>query len=90
MSLQTDLSFMDFSSSCRVNAIDAIAKIRQEWEEIAEGKSLLNLEAPIGLFLADVADRLELTPQERLVLLGEMLIEEIEDFMKQQVRPLDQ
>ena len=89
MSLQTDMSIMDLSPSYRVKALEAIAEFRQDWEEIAEGKSLLNLEAPIGLLLSDIADRLELSPQERFVFLGETLIEEIEVFMKQQVRPLD-
>ena len=89
MSLQTDLPITDFSPTYRVKAVEALAEFRQEWEEIAEGESLINLEAPIGLLLADVADRLELTLQERSVFLGKLLIEEIEDFMQQKVRPVE-
>jgi hypothetical protein len=66
-------------------AVQELAKFRHEWEEIAEGKNLLDVTASVGLLLADVADRLELTPQERYVFLGKMLTMEVEDFLQQQV-----
>jgi len=90
MTLQPNLPIADHAPTYRMTAIQALAKFRREWEEIAEGESLLDVTAPIGLLLVDVADRLELNPQERFVFLGKLLIEEVEDFMKQQVRPIEQ
>lgn len=90
MTLQPNLPIADHVPTYRMTAVQALAKFRKEWEETAEGESLLDVTAPIGLLLADVADRLELSPQERFMFLGKILIEEIEDFMKQQVRPVNQ
>ena len=90
MTLQPNLPIADHAPTYRTKATQALAEFRREWEEIAEGESLLDVTAPIGLLLVDVADRLELNPQERFVFLGKLLIEEVEDFMKQQVRPIEQ
>ena len=90
MTLQSNLPITDHVPTYRMKALQALANFRKEWEEIAEGESLLSITAPIGLLLADVADRLDLLPQERYVFLGKMLIQEIEDFMMQQVRPIEQ
>jgi hypothetical protein len=90
MNLQPTLPITDHTPTYRMKALQDLAEFRKEWEEIAEGESLLNLEAPVGLLLADVADRLELSPQERFVFLGKALMQEIDDFMMQQVRLIEQ
>jgi len=93
MSLQTDLPIMpltDFTPTFRVKAVESLAKFRQEWEEISEGESLLEVTVPVGLFLADITDQLELTPQERHVILGKLLISEIKGFLSQRVSLRDQ
>ncbi len=41
------------------------------------GKSLTEVEAPIGLLLSDIADRMELNTQERQVMLGGKLAKEL-------------
>jgi len=85
MTLQPALPITDYAPTYRNTAIQALAQFRREWEEIAAGESLMDVTASIGLLLSDVADRLELTPQERYVFLGKLLMEEIEEFMLQQV-----
>lgn len=90
MTLQPSLPITDHVPTYRMTAVQALAKFRREWEEIAEGESLLDVTAPVGLILADVADRLELTPQERYVFLGKLLLEDVESFMQQQVSILEQ
>jgi hypothetical protein len=90
MTLQPNLPIADHVPTYRMTAIQALAKFRKEWEEIADGESLLEVAVPVGLLLADVSDRLELSPQERFVFLGKILIKEIEEFMNQRIRPVEQ
>ena len=88
MTLQTSLPIVDHTPTYRMTTVQALAKFRREWEEIADGDSLLDVTASVGLLLADVADRLELSPQERYVFLGKLLIAEFEAFVMQQVSPV--
>lgn len=90
MTLQPNLPIADHVPTYRMTAIQSLAKFRKEWEEIADGESLLEVTVPVGVLLADVSDRLELSSQERFVFLGKFLVEEIEDFMNQQVIPIEQ
>lgn len=90
MTLQPSLPITDHVPTYRMMAVHALARFRREWEEIADGENLLDVTASVGLILADVADRLELSPQERYVFLGKLLIEELEDFMKQRVNLVEQ
>jgi len=58
-------SARDDRLSYRAQVVQALADFRREWQTIAEGKSLVEVEAPVGLVLADIADWLQLNPQER-------------------------
>ena len=73
----------------RETTIQALANFRQEWEEVAESESLVEITAPIGLLLADIAGRLELNPKERFEFLGKSLIGDVEVFTKQRAKPTD-
>lgn len=64
----------------RTRIILALARFREEWQEIVNGGSLLKVEAPVGLLLADLVDKLELTDQERHVVLGARLAKEVKAF----------
>jgi hypothetical protein len=75
----------DHSMPYRTKAIEALAEFRQEWERVTEGESLLDVTAPIGLLLVDVAVWLEFTQQERNILLGKKLTKDIEAFETQSV-----
>jgi hypothetical protein len=70
----------------RTQLVLVLSKLRQEWQEAVDGGSLLKVETPVGLLLSDIADRLNLTEQERYVILGRSLASEIADFMGTRVR----
>lgn len=86
MSLQTPLEGLaDHRLRERTRLVLALAELRQEWQEAARGASLLKIEAPVGLLLSDIADRLELTSQERHVFLGGKLINEVDALQEERV-----
>jgi hypothetical protein len=75
----------DYSLRDRTRMVLALAQFRKEWQELKNGRSLLNVESPVGLLLADIADVLELTPEERHVVLGGRLINEVYAFRETRV-----
>ena len=84
MSLQMPL-VTDFRIADRTRMILALAEFREEWQATVNGGSLLKVESPVGLILADIAEKLELTEQERHVVLGGKLINEVDGFMETRV-----
>ena len=86
MSLQTPLEgLIDYRPSGRTRLVLALAELRQEWQQATKGGSLLKVETPVGLLLADIADKLELTSQERHVFLGGRLINEVDGFREERI-----
>lgn len=86
MFLQTPLDgLVVYRPSDRTRMIIALAQLREEWQQATKGGSLLKIETPVGLLLADIADRMELTSQERYVMLGGKLINEVDALMEQRV-----
>jgi len=84
--LETPLGGLaDYRLSDRTKIVQSLACLRREWQETVEGKSLLDIETPVGLILADIADRLELTPQERHAVLGGKLINQINCLMEEHI-----
>ena len=75
----------DYPPSYRAHVVQALADFRRQWQKIAQGQSLIEIEAPIGLLLADIADRLELNPQERYAMLGGMLINHVNCLLEERV-----
>jgi len=71
-----DTLVTDYSLKDRTKIVMALSELRMEWQE-ATGGSLLKVEAPVGLLLADIADRLGLSEQERYALLGGRLVNEV-------------
>jgi hypothetical protein len=76
MSVQYHPPFMS-----RQQLIQILARFRKEWEEAAEGDSLLDLEVSVGLLLADLAMALNLTPHELSQALGENLVDELQEIL---------
>ncbi len=70
----------DYRLSDRTRLIMALAALRQEWQNAVNGGSLLKVDSPVGLLLADIAERLELSDQERHIFLGGKLINEVEAY----------
>ena len=58
--------------------LEGLKRFRQEWEAAADGESLLDIEAPIGLMLSDVCLALALDEAERLEVLGLPLVAELQ------------
>lgn len=86
MTLQPALEGLgDYKIRERTRMVLALASLREEWQQIAQGGSLLKLETPVGLLLADIAEKLELTAQERHVVLGGKLQNEVDAFMETRV-----
>jgi hypothetical protein len=77
--------FTSYQPSQRVQVVQSLADFRREWQKTVEGKSLLEVEAPIGLLLADIADRLGLNPQERYAMLGGKLINQVNCLLEEHV-----
>jgi hypothetical protein len=75
----------DYQPSYRAQVVQALADFRRQWQKIAQGQSLIEVEAPVGLLLADIADRLELNPQERYAMLGGMLINHVNCLLEERV-----
>ena len=86
MTLQPPLEGLaGYRISERTRLVLALAKFREEWQELVQGGSLLKVETPVGLILADIAEKLEMTSQERHVFLGGRLINEVDGFMETRV-----
>ena len=68
----------DYRLSDRTRILQALSELRQELQTMEKGKGLLEVTCPVGLVLSDIADKLELTSQERHAFLGGRLCNEIE------------
>ena len=69
----------------RAQVVQILTDFRREWQVIAEGTSLVEGEAPVGVVLSDIADWLQLNPQERQAVLGGKLISQINCLLEEQV-----
>jgi hypothetical protein len=79
MSLQPPLEGLaDYRLSDRARIVQALSELRRELQTMEKGKSLLEVVSPVGLILSDIADKLELSSQERYAFLGGKLCNEIE------------
>lgn len=65
----------------RVQAIATLSRFRQEWQEAANGKSLIEIEGNVGLILADLVNSFGLTTHEQAVVLGPELFEEMRQVL---------
>jgi hypothetical protein len=74
-----------YELSYHSRVVQALADFRREWQEVVNGKSLIDVKAPIGLILADIADRLELNLEERHVMLGGKLINQVDSVLEERI-----
>lgn len=75
----------DYQIGERARMVHTLAKLREEWQKAVNDGSLLKIETPVGLLLADIAEKLELNTQECHVFLGRRLISEVNGFMKTRI-----
>ena len=81
-----DKLMTDYSLKDRTKIVMALSELRMEWQDATHGGSLLKVEAPVGLLLADIADRLHLTEQERYAFLGGRLMNEVNAVRETRIR----
>ena len=74
-----------YEVSYRSLVVQALAEFRREWQKTANGESLIEVEVPVGLILADIAKRIELNTQERYAMLGSKLINEVDCFLEERI-----
>lgn len=60
----------------RVEVLENLSVLRLEWEAAADGGSLINVSASVGLLLFDFTTKLGLTPEEQSIVLGSRLYNE--------------
>ena len=65
----------------RSKIIDALTRLRQEWEQAAEGDNLVELDGSVGLLLADLAVAIGLTSEEQVQALGADLVNELQGML---------
>jgi hypothetical protein len=65
----------------QVQLISLLSTLRQEWQEAAQGQSLLDMEANVGLMLADLVNSLGLSVQEQTLVLGPELYAEMQTIL---------
>jgi len=68
------------SKTNQLDFIESLARIRQEWQDAANGDSLLNMEGNVGLFLADIVNGLALGNEDQAKVLGQSLFQEIQEL----------
>jgi hypothetical protein len=61
--------------------ISVLSTLRQEWQQAAEGASLLEMEANVGLMLADLVNSLGLSTHEQSLVLGPELYAEMQAIL---------
>lgn len=75
----------DYRPSYRAHIVQSLGDFRREWQKLVEGKSLVDAQASVGLLLSDIADRLELNPQERHAVLGGKLINHVNTILEEKI-----
>jgi len=61
--------------------VSVLASLRQEWQEAANGQSLLDVEGNVALMLADLVNSLSLATHEQAQVLGPELFNEVQEML---------
>jgi len=78
--------FHQTSITPRLQLVAALTRIRQEWQDAADGKSLLEVEGNMGMLLADLINGTGLDTAEQVQVLGSDLFQEIQGLLQSPVR----
>jgi hypothetical protein len=60
--------------------VNAIARIREDWEH--EEESLVDVQASVGVLLADVVEALGFSEEEKIAALGPSLYNDVEQLLQ--------
>ena len=62
--------------------VTTLSRIRQEWQDAANGNSLIEVEGNMGMLLADLINGIGLRTSEQIQILGTDLYQEMQDFLR--------
>jgi hypothetical protein len=65
----------------RPQLISVLSTLRQEWQEAAQGRSLLEVEGNVALMLADLVNSFGLATHEQSQVLGPELFSQVQDML---------
>ena len=74
------------SQPSRKTLIRALGDFRREWQKTTGAADLVQVSAPIGLVIADIAERVGLTPLERRSVLGRELNTAVSTYLEGSVQ----
>lgn len=83
----TNTSFRVSTAGARslpTNVFDVLTDIRQEWEAVTNGESLVHYEGSVGLLLFDIVTKLDISAEEQRRILGPVLFDEAMKFAVRQ------
>jgi len=66
--------------------VQALATIREEWQQAVGNTSLLEVDSNLGMLLADVINHLNLPVDLQAAILGTELFQEMKDLLKSSSR----
>ena len=70
----------------RFQLVTTLSRIRQEWQDAADGKSLVEVEGNMDMLLADLLNGIGLGTSEQVQVLGKDLFQELRDFLRSPIR----
>jgi hypothetical protein len=73
-------------STSRFQLVVTLSRIRREWQDAADGKSLIEVEGNMGMLLADLVNGIGMGTPEQIQVLGKDLFQEMQDFLQSPVR----
>jgi hypothetical protein len=65
----------------RMRIISALLNLRREWQKAAEGESLLDVEANVGLIFVDLVSSFGLSTHEQSLVLGAELFAQLQELI---------
>lgn len=66
----------------RMQLVNSLTKIRQEWQDATSGESLLEVEGNMGMLLADLINNIGLSIDEQTQVLGTELFQEMQKLLR--------
>lgn len=66
----------------RMQLVNSLTKIRQEWQDATSGESLLEVEGNMGMLLADLINNIGLSIDEQTQVLGTELFQEMQELLR--------
>ena len=66
----------------RMQLVNALTRIRQEWQDATSGESLLEVEGNMGMLLADLVNNVGFSIDEQVQVLGTELFQEMQELLR--------